>query len=111
MDALMDRAEDVRAYGLSKDPGGIARQFVLGVIQTAEGLPIAHQVLAGNGGEVTTLIPMIEVILRRYALQRGPLSLNNLAAIGSCRPRPGHRWSSFLPCPSGAIASSQIGWR
>ena len=33
------------------------RRDQLGVIQTAQGLPIAHQVHAGNVGEVTTLIP------------------------------------------------------
>ncbi|MEZ5469623.1 MAG: hypothetical protein R3F18_18435 [Lysobacterales bacterium] len=31
-------------HGMNKETGGIARQFVLGVIQTREGLPIAHQV-------------------------------------------------------------------
>jgi len=29
----------LRAFGMNKDIGGIARQFVLGVVQTAEGLP------------------------------------------------------------------------
>ena len=32
--------DDVRAFGMNKDTGGIARQFVLGVVQTAEGLPL-----------------------------------------------------------------------
>lgn len=80
--------EDVRAFGLSKDTGGIARQFVLGIIQTAQGLPIAHQVHAGNVGEVSTLIPMIQATLARYAVKRvvlvadrGLLSLDNLVAI------------------------------
>src|SRR5690606_21189664 len=39
---------DVRAYGMNKDTGGIARQFVLGVVQSAEGLPLMHTVHAGN---------------------------------------------------------------
>ncbi|MGH8113476.1 MAG: hypothetical protein ACREPS_00265 [Rhodanobacteraceae bacterium] len=43
----------MRAFGLSKDTGGIDRQFVLGVIQTDDGLPIAHQVHAGNVSEVS----------------------------------------------------------
>ncbi|MGY6411662.1 MAG: hypothetical protein ACXIUV_11660, partial [Alkalilacustris sp.] len=30
--------DDLRAYGMNKERGGIARQFVLGVVQTAEGL-------------------------------------------------------------------------
>ncbi len=32
-------ADDLRAFGMNKDVGGVARQFVLGVVQTAEGLP------------------------------------------------------------------------
>ena len=85
-----DLPDDVRAYGLSKDTGGIARQFVLGVVQTAEGLPIAHQVHAGNVGEAGTLLPMIEATLKRYPIQRvvlvadrGLLSLDNLEQIES----------------------------
>jgi len=31
--------DDIRAFGMNKETGGIARQFVLGVVQTAEGLP------------------------------------------------------------------------
>ena len=38
---------DVRHYGMSKE-GLIARQFMLGVVQTAEGLPIYHEVFDGN---------------------------------------------------------------
>ncbi len=34
--------EDLRAFGMNKETGGIARQFVLGVAQTAEGLPLMH---------------------------------------------------------------------
>ncbi len=45
---------EVRDYGMSKD-GGIARQFMLGVVQTAERLPIAHRVWQGNTGEAVTL--------------------------------------------------------
>ena len=39
--------EDLRARGLSKE-GGFHRQCLLGVVQTAEGLPIYHEVFAGN---------------------------------------------------------------
>ena len=98
--------EDVRAYGLSKDTGGIARQFVLGVIQTAQGLPIAHQVHAGNVGEVGTLIPMIESTLQRYALKRvvlvadrGLLSLDNLAAVEALRTPGGVPIEFILAVP------------
>jgi transposase len=78
---------DVRAHGLSKD-GGIARQFMLGVVQTAEGLPIAHRVWEGNTGEASTLKPVVEEVLEHFAVKRivlvadrGLLSLDNLAQL------------------------------
>ena len=36
-----EKENDLRRYGKSKETGGIARQFVLGVVQTSEGLPPA----------------------------------------------------------------------
>ena len=38
---------DVRKFGMAKE-GLIARQFMLGVVQTADGLPIDHEVFDGN---------------------------------------------------------------
>ena len=80
-------AGDVRAYGRSK-LGGVARQFVLSLVQTADGLPIAHEVHPGNTAETTTLLPMIKALLGRYPLKRvvlvadrGLLSVNNLAEL------------------------------
>jgi transposase len=77
----------VRQFGLSKE-GGIARQVMLGVVQTAEGLPIHHEVFAGNSAETATLVPTIEKVLARYPIKRvvlvadrGLLSLDNLKAI------------------------------
>ena len=86
-----DLPEDVRHFGLSKE-GGITRQVMLGVVQTAEGLPIHHEVFAGNTGETTTLVPTIEKVLARYPIRRvvlvadrGLLSLDNLEAIRAIR--------------------------
>ena len=80
-------AGDVRAYGRCK-LGGVARQFVLSLVQTADGLPIAHEVHPGNTAETTTLLPMIKALLGRYPLKRvvlvadrGLLSVNNLAEL------------------------------
>jgi hypothetical protein len=79
--------EEIRRYGPSKD-GGIARQVMLGVVQTAEGLPIHHEVFEGNAAETRTLVPTIEKVLKRYPIQRvvlvadrGLLSLDNLTSI------------------------------
>lgn len=101
-----DVPHDVRAYGLNKRTGGIARQFVLGVVQTAEGLPIAHQVHAGNTGEVGTLIPMIQATLAHYPIKRvvlvadrGLLSLNNLNEIEALTTADGQPLDYILAVP------------
>lgn len=80
--------DDLRAYGQSKDIHGIGRQFALGVIQTAEGLPIAHEVFEGNVAETRTLVPILQRLQKRFALKRivivadrGLLSLDNVAAL------------------------------
>ncbi|MHB1798936.1 IS1634 family transposase [Metallibacterium scheffleri] len=79
---------DVRAFGLNKETGGIARQFVLGVVQSAEGLPLMHTVHAGNVAETKTLKAMLEAVLQRFAVERvivvadrGLLSLDNVAEL------------------------------
>jgi len=64
-----DLEEDVRAYGRAKS-GLIERQFMLSLVQTAEGLPIAHEVHPGNTAEAKTLLPMIRGLLARYPLKR-----------------------------------------
>ncbi|MCG5549616.1 IS1634 family transposase, partial [Halorhodospira halochloris] len=81
-------AEDLRQYGKSKDTSGISRQFALGVVQTAEGLPIAHEVFEGNVAETRTLAPIIRRLLSRYPLKRvvvvadrGLLSLDNVDTL------------------------------
>lgn len=66
--------------------GLIARQFMLGVVQTSDGLPIYHEVFAGNTAESPTLIPTLKTLLARYpsirrvilVADRGLLSLDNL---------------------------------
>ena len=80
-------ADDVRAHGMSKS-GWVARQFMLSLVQTAEGLPIAHEVHPGNIAEAKTLLPMIKSLLARYPLKRvvlvadrGLLSVNNLEEL------------------------------
>ena len=89
---------DVRQYGMAKE-GLIAKQFMLGVVQTADGLPIYHEVFDGNTAETKTLLPTIKKVMARYpnlrrlvlVADRGLLSLDNLEALQSIRlsPRPG----------------------
>jgi transposase len=82
-----DLEDDVRAYGRAKS-GLVERQFMLSLVQTAEGLPIAHEVHPGNTAEAKTLLPMIRSLLARYPLKRvvlvadrGLLSVSNLEEL------------------------------
>lgn len=86
---LSDQVGDVRQYGMSKE-GLIARQFMLGVVQTAEGLPIYHEVFDGNQAESPTLMPTLKKVLARFGqikrlivvADRGLLSLDNIDELG-----------------------------
>jgi len=80
--------DDIRRHGLNKETGGIARQFVLGVVQSADGLPLMHTVHAGNMAETKTLKGMLSEVLARFAVERviivadrGLLSLDNVAEL------------------------------
>jgi transposase len=55
-------AGDVRCFGRAKE-GVIARQFLLGVVQTAEGVPIYHEVFDGNVAETRALLPTLGTVL------------------------------------------------
>ncbi len=66
---LSDEDGDVRQFGMSKE-GVIARQIMLGVVQTAEGLPLYHEVFDGNTSEVQTLKPTLEKIVKRFPVKR-----------------------------------------
>ena len=89
---LSEQDDDLRRFGMSKE-GLIARQFLLGVVQTAEGLPIYHEVFAGNTSEGKTLQPTLERVLARYphvrrlvvVADRGLLSLDNLQMLGELK--------------------------
>ena len=86
---LSEQQDDVRQFGMAKE-GVIARQFMLGVVQTAEGLPIYHEVFDGNQAEGPTLLPTLRKVLLRFphirrlivVADRGLLSLDNLEELG-----------------------------
>ena len=105
---------DVRHFGMSKE-GVIARQFMLGVVQTADGMPIYHEVFDGNTAEAPTLEPTLKKVLARYphirrlivVADRGLLSLDNVEAltklhVAGDRPLefilavPGRRYGEFV---------------
>lgn len=110
----VELTNDLRQFGMAKE-GLIARQCLLGVVQTAEGLPIYHEVLAGNSAETTTLLTTLHTVLERFprvrrlilVADRGLLSLDNLEALQAIRlpggqalefiiAVPGRRYSEFV---------------
>lgn len=103
---LSEQEGDVRRFGMSKE-GLIARQFLLGVVQTADGLPIYHEVFAGNTSEGTTLQPTLERVLARYphvrrlvlVADRGPLSLDNLQMLSEIKLSEGRKLEFVLAVP------------
>ncbi len=99
--------DDPRQHGLSKDVHGVARQFALGVVQTAEGIPIAHEVFEGNVAETQTLAPMIRRVLSRYQLKRvvvvadrGMLSLDNVDTLEALAEQQGLAVDYILAVPA-----------
>lgn len=86
-EGLSTQSGELRHFGMSKE-GLIARQVMLGVVQTADGLPLYHEVFDGNTAEVTTLKPILEKIVQRFPVKRviavadrGLLSTDNLAEL------------------------------
>lgn len=113
-EGLSQQDGDVRHFGMSKE-GVIARQFMLGVVQTADGMPIYHEVFDGNTAEAPTLEPTLKKVLARYphikrlvvVADRGLLSLDNIEALAGLHLAgdralefilavPGRRYGEFL---------------
>ena len=91
VDGTTTLEDDLRRHGMSKD-GLIRRQVMLGVVQTADGLPIHHEVYEGNAAETRTLVPTIERVLQHFPIKRvvlvadrGLLSLDNLEEISKIK--------------------------
>jgi len=86
---------------------------MLGLIQTAEGIPLYHEVFPGNTAEVSTLKASLLKVLERFPIKRviavadrGLLSLDNLEdlqklVLPSGKPLefilavPGRRYNEF----------------
>ncbi len=99
--------DDIRAFGMNKERGGIARQFVLGVVQTADGLPLMHTVHPGNVAETKTLQSMLATVLERFPIQRvilvadrGLLSLDNIGELTALADQDGRRLEFILAVPA-----------
>jgi hypothetical protein len=59
-----------RAFGYSRDRRRDRPQVVIGLLCTADGIPIAHHVFAGNTADVTTLPTVLEDLQRRFGVGR-----------------------------------------
>jgi transposase len=87
-EGLSEQAGDLRKFGMAKE-GVVARQFMLGVVQTAGGMPIHHEVFEGNQAEAPMLLPTLKKVLERYSYirrlvvvaDRGLLSLDNIEEL------------------------------
>ena len=109
---------DLRRYGHSKDVRGADRQVAVGVVQTATGLPLTHEVFEGNVGEVTTVRGIIERLGQRFRLRRvifvadrGMLSLDTLDLLEGASPCRGAVPSSTSsPSPPAAVPRSPPAW-
>ena len=102
---LSEQEGDLRHYGMSKE-GVIARQVMLGVVQTAEGLPLWHEVFEGNTAEVATIKGVIEKIVARFPIKRviavadrGLLSTDNLADLQAIVLPGGNKLEFILAVP------------
>lgn len=105
-EGLTTLTDDVREFGMAKE-GIVARQFMLGVVQTADGLPIYHEVFAGNAAETKTLLPTLATVLERFpqvrrlilVADRGLLSLDNLEALQAIRLASGQPLEFIIAVP------------
>ncbi len=95
----------MRRYGMAKE-GVVTRQVMLGVVQTAEGLPLYHEVFEGNTAEVTTIKGVIEKIVARFPIKRviavadrGLLSTENLADLQAIVLPGGNKLEFILAVP------------
>ena len=102
---LSEQEGDLRHYGMAKE-GVIARQVMLGVVQTSEGLPLYHEVFEGNTAEVTTIKGVIEKIVARFPIKRviavadrGLLSTENLADLQEIVLPGGNKLEFILAVP------------
>ena len=53
-EGLSQQDGELHQFGMAKD-GLIARQVILGVVQTEVGLPLCQEVFDGNTAEMTTI--------------------------------------------------------
>jgi transposase len=104
-EGLSEQDGDLRRFGMAKE-GVVARQFMLGLVQTAQGVPLYHEVFEGNTAEVGTLKASLQKVMARFPVQRvialadrGLLSLDNLEELQAMRFPNGQPLEFILAVP------------
>jgi hypothetical protein len=79
-------------HGYSKDHRPDLRQMILAVVIDGDGRPVCSEMWPGNTADVTTLIPVIDRLCRRFAIarvcvvaDRGMISTETLAELEARR--------------------------
>jgi hypothetical protein len=109
---------NVRHFGMSEE-GVITRQFMLGVVQTADGMPIFHEVFAGNTAQAPTLEPTLKKVLTRFphirrlvvVADRGLLSLDNIQALTALKVAGDGTGRTQAPRRASSTRSAKRTWR
>ena len=78
-------------HGYSRDKRSDCVQVCIGLVVTAEGLPLAYEVFDGNRADVTTVEEIVEVMREKFGqerrvwvMDRGMVSEDNLEALRKC---------------------------
>lgn len=66
----IDKEDDLRKIGYSKDGEHQHPQIMIGLLVSTNGYPIAYQIFEGNTAETKTLVPAIEQICERYQIEK-----------------------------------------
>lgn len=66
----VDKEDDLRKIGYSKDGKHQHPQIMIGLLVSTNGYPIAYQIFEGNTAETKTLMPAIENICDRYQISK-----------------------------------------
>ena len=80
--------QSIGQYGYSKDHRPDLRQMILAVLIDGDGRPVCSEMWPGNTADVTSLVPVIERLRRRFAIgrvcivaDRGMISAETIAAL------------------------------
>ena len=98
---------DLRQFGKSKDVDGIERQYAVGVVQTADGFPVTHEVFEGNISETTTVMGIVRKLCERFPIKRlifvadrAMLSIDNLEELEGISLPDGRNVEYILAVPA-----------